>query len=357
MIGLHPYHRSDSRKFIGRALGLAVVSCALLVGARLAGAQVVIQTVPVGNVGNAPDSYNPYGDGNFGSVGYAYNIGKYDVTAGQYAAFLNAVAKTDTYGLYSANMGAGNPAWGCGIARSGSPGGYAYTTTKNADFPVNYVSFWDAARFTNWLQNGQPTNVGQVAGTTETGAYDLTVPGAISSNAATRTTGATWAVASEDEWYKAAYYDPNKNGTGNPGYWLYPTKSDSDPSNVLSATGTNNANYYDYYGTGNGGFTDPVNYLTPVGAFSSSPSAYGTYDEGGDVFQWNDTSIIGSCRGVRGGSFGNVHYLQSGYRDVDDPAFEHSGIGFRVVALPEPASLAVLTLGVIGMLVRRSARR
>ena len=36
-----------------------------------------------------------------GSVGYNYNIGKYEVTAGQYTEFLNAVARTDTYGLYN----------------------------------------------------------------------------------------------------------------------------------------------------------------------------------------------------------------------------------------------------------------
>ena len=41
---------------------------------------------------------------NFGAVGYAYSIGKYEVTVGQYTAFLNAVAATDTYGLYDSQM-------------------------------------------------------------------------------------------------------------------------------------------------------------------------------------------------------------------------------------------------------------
>ena len=61
------------------------------------------------------------------------------------------------------------------------------------------------------------------------------------------------------EWYKAAYY---KGGGTNSGYWIFPTQSNTPPSNVLSATGTNNANYFEY---GAEGYTDPTNELTPVG--------------------------------------------------------------------------------------------
>jgi hypothetical protein len=58
--------------------------------------------------------------------------------------------------------------------------------------------------------------------------------------AITRNAGATYFIPSENEWYKAAYY---KGGGTNAGYWLYPTQSNTVPSNVLSATGTNNANW------------------------------------------------------------------------------------------------------------------
>ncbi|MGO9112151.1 MAG: hypothetical protein ACLP9L_23235 [Thermoguttaceae bacterium] len=69
-----------------------------------------------------------------------------------------------------------------------------------------------------------------------------------------------------------------QGGSTNAGYWLYPTQSNTAPSNVLSANGTNNANYYS-----NNTWTDPANYLTPVGSFAASPGPYGTYDMGGNV--------------------------------------------------------------------------
>ena len=88
----------------------AVTAALVLLGLCISAQAVTIATVPVGNAGNAgelsgasvPGGYGP--DRICGSVGYNYNIGKYEVTAAQYTAFLNAVAATDTYGLYSTGM-------------------------------------------------------------------------------------------------------------------------------------------------------------------------------------------------------------------------------------------------------------
>ena len=44
-----------------------------------------------------------------------------------------------------------------GIARSGSSGSYAYSVIGSPNQPIAYVSWGDAARFANWLTNGQPT--------------------------------------------------------------------------------------------------------------------------------------------------------------------------------------------------------
>jgi hypothetical protein len=114
---------------------------------------VDIATVPVGNLGNLPDITG------IGAVSNAYRIGKYEVTNGEYAAFLNAVGVTDTYGLYNSFMA--TEAQG-GIVQSGSSGSYSYSVKSGqSDMPVVFVSFWDrdkicklAAQWTaSWSSN------------------------------------------------------------------------------------------------------------------------------------------------------------------------------------------------------------
>ena len=300
-----------------------------------------LQFVTVGNPGNAADPSTGYG-----SVGYTYQMGKYDVTVGQYVQFLNAVAKTDTYGLYNGLMASYGGIFPFGVAQSGSSGSYSYSVTgsyaQDANCPMFEVSWGDAARFCNWLQNGQPT-APEGDGTTETGAYTLN--GAITNSALlaiTRNTGATYFIPSENEWYKAAYY---KGGSTSAGYWNYPTKSNATPSNVFSATGTNNANYATGLYTG---YTDPINYLTPVGAFAGSPGPYGTFDMGGDVCQWDEACISGTMRGLRGGAYVlDWSNLVASVRDGNSPASGGGGIGFRVasLAVPEPGSIALVVAG------------
>ena len=206
-------------------LFLGLASWFVLGAASVATAAITIATVPVGNPGNAGDPLS----GGFGTVNYAYNIGKYEVTSGQYTAFLNAVAKTDTFGLYNPSMTDPNLT---AISRSGVSGGYIYNVAAaTANRPIAYVTFWDACRFANWLQNGQPSGA-QGVGTTETGAYTMTANG-VANNTITRNTGSTWAVTSENEWYKAAYYNP-----GTSTYFLYPTRSNSQPGfNPLDPAG------------------------------------------------------------------------------------------------------------------------
>jgi len=78
-----------------------------------------------------------------------------EVTNQEYAAFLNAVAKSDPNGLFNSNMQSGSRS---GISRSGSSPSYSYSVKSNfGTKPVNYVSWLDAARYCNWLHNGKPT--------------------------------------------------------------------------------------------------------------------------------------------------------------------------------------------------------
>ncbi len=325
---------------------LTAVAAVLLAAGAAQAAIINIDMVTVGDPGNAADTTG------YGAVSNTYQMGKYDVTAAQYTAFLNAVAQTDTYGLYNSSMSGGPYTAACGITRTGSSGSYSYNTTSsgyavnNGNFPVNWVTWGDAARFANWLTNGQPTG-SQGAGTTETGSYTLN--GAVSQAAlmaVTRNANANYVIPTENEWYKAAYY---KGGGTNAGYWTYPTQSNTAPSNILSSTGTNNANYYI------SNYTDPTNYLTVVGAFAASPGPYGTYDMGGDVFQWNEANISGSNRGLRGGSCSYYDgYLASSSRIDFDPGSEYLSVGFRVASeVPEPCSLGLIALGGLALLKRR----
>ena len=115
------------------------------------------------------------GFGTWGAVRWyqAYNVGKFEVTTGQYTEFLNAVAAADTYGLYNTNMDTAAYEFGCNIKRAGSAGAYTYSVAADwEDRPVNYVNWGDAARFANWLTNGMPTGA-QDATTAENGSYDL----------------------------------------------------------------------------------------------------------------------------------------------------------------------------------------
>jgi formylglycine-generating enzyme len=322
---------------------------AAVVASVVAAQAVTIDLVLVGNAGNAPDT-RYYSDYNMaiGAVAYEYAIGKYETTAGQYCEFLNAVAATDTYSLYSTNMYSSSD--GCGIRRLGVSGSYTYQTDALwVDRPVNFVSWGDAARFVNWLHNGQRTGPQGLA-TTEDGAYYLngTMSGLM---AVTRKTDAKWWIPSEDEWYKAAYHD--KTAGLAEWYYDYPTASDTAPINTLPDPG-NHANYYDIFHMGTGKYTLSVPpYTTPVGAFENSSSPYGTFDQGGNVWEWNDTAYIaGISRALRGGSFttdfGN---LAASYRCHGYPTGDGSDVGFRVAAsVPEPGSFALLLAGGVSLL-------
>jgi formylglycine-generating enzyme required for sulfatase activity len=239
--------------------------------------------------------------------------------------------------------------YGCKIQRSGSSGSNTYSVADDwANRPVNHVSWYDCIRFANWLQNGQGITG---SGDTESGTYTISGSGpnwtvAIPS-AATRATWtpatAHWVLPSEDEWYKASYYDPTLNG-GAGGYWDYPTKSNTAPSNVGSDGYSDPGNHANYE---NSGYTlgSPY-YRTKVGEFENSASAYGTFDQGGNVWEWNEADFFrdGSSRVWRGGSFYHDSSLLSSARarDGDVPSVEHGSIGFRVASVPEPGSLAML---------------
>ena len=343
---------------------LAALACLLAAPAR---AGITYQQVTVGNAGNTNDTRDGAGTFGFGAVTYDYQIGKYDVTIGQYTAFLNAVAATDTNSLYNSSMGTDlNIA---GISRTGGSGSYSYSVIGSANRPITYVSWWDSARFANWMANGQPTGA-QTSTTTENGAYNVngaTSGDAVTKNAVNPNTGAapTFFIPNQNEWYKAAYYSPNYGGVGVPGYYAYATQSNTAPGNVVGIL-ANQANYNNgvYSVTQSGSYSGSQNYLTDVGAFTNSGSSYGTFDQSGNVYQWNDLDgTPGSSRGLRGGfwNYGVAFDVSSSFSNSLDPSLEGYLIGFRLaspVGVPEidpnglSAVLGLIAAG-LGLLERR----
>jgi formylglycine-generating enzyme required for sulfatase activity len=219
------------------------------------------------------------------------------------------------------------------------------------------VTWYDTLRFANWLSNGQGN------GDTETGSYTLLGGTPTPSNASSisRNPGAQFFLPSENEWYKAAYYDPTLN-SGSGGYWQYPTKSNTAPTSQAPAGGTNSANFCDnttgFALTGSTAWNPSFDYLTDVGAFASSTSFYGTFDQGGDVFQWNESLSDFSSFGFRGGSWNyNADYMAS-----SSPGFPSGAdyyLGFRIAGLPvpEPGSLTLLVCGGLCLLAYAWRRR
>ncbi len=310
-----------------------MVAMVFAITASAVSAGITLDMVTVGNAGNANDTTG------YGGVGYTYQIGKYEVTTSQYTAFLNAVARTDTYGLYSTQMW--NNSVGCKIFRSGVSGNYSYSVAPDrANRPVNYVSWGDSARFANWLHNGQGS------GNTEDGAY--TFNGATTREhlmSVSRNANAQFWIPSENEWYKAAYHK-NDGLTGN--YWAWPTGTDNIPSNRLfDIDPGNNANFVGPYYT----IGSPY-YMTEVGDFDNSESPYGAFDQGGNVAEWNDTAVSNERRGSRGGSWDfNEGSLRSTFNGVSSfPEEESAAYGFRVASVPEPGSFTLMLCGASGVL-------
>ena len=308
-----------------RVLQAATLVVVILVSTNAARA-VTMDWSPVGNPGNAPD---PATGSSFGAVPYTYKIGTNDVTNDQYAEFLNAKDPTgaDPLGLWYPLMEIGYSV--------GNANGNKYSAISgDGSHPVNFVSWYGAARFANWLNNGQGN------GDTETGAYTLLGGTPTPSNGLSivRNAGATVFLPSQNEWYKAAFYNPATSS-----YYLYATSSNTPPTATTPTATPNSANY-------NGA----VGHLTDVGAYTGTTSPYGAYDMAGNVYQWNEALIQNLVRGLSGSFAGStLTGLLSSTRGENDPRGVNGPVGFRVASIPEPSTIVLAALGVVALMAYR----
>jgi Sulfatase-modifying factor enzyme 1/PEP-CTERM motif len=280
--------------------------CVLSLLIASAASAVTIDWVPIGNPGNLADTEvmtccgESVGTTGYGSVPYSYQIAKYKVSNAQYVGFLNAVAAIhDTYGLW-AGFGL--------IQRSGNAGNYTYSVNQfYANNPVEFANYFDALRFANWLHNGQPTGL-QDTTTTENGSYTIT---GSPFQLAPRNPGATVVIPTEDEWYKAAYYDPAD-------------QSYNDYANIIDA---------------------PTR--------TDQPSPYGTFDQGASSSERTETRGNPSTddRIVRGG-YGVAAFYRQGY----SASAATTSVGFRLVMIPEPSTGLLVIAGLLGLAGWRTRR-
>ena len=294
--------------------------------------------VTVGDPGNTADTTT------YGAVASSFQIMKFEFTNQQYTNFLNSVDPngTNPNSVYNTNQGS-NARGGISFASSAASGSKYAVKTNMGDKPVNYVSWWDAARVSNWLVNGATGT-----SSTETGAY--TVSGSTSGTAPAKTPGATVYIPTEDQWYKAAYY---KGAGTSAGYWRYATQSNTDPTAVTAgSTGIGSSgstgNFANYNNAAS--WNSQTGNVTTVGT-NGVASAYGAFDMSGNVTEWNDlTGAASSSRVQRGGAWNQfvVSNLASAGRSPDTPSNELFNRGFRLaspVAVPEPSTYAMPLVG------------
>jgi len=277
----------------------------------------------IGSPGNAADTT---GDPNpAGAVSYAYQLGTYEVREDMITKF--------------------NASQSLQITKD----------TRGVDKPATSVSWNEAARFVNWLN----TSTGGFAAYNATGGVNThitpwTIADTLDYNASNpyRSLRTNFVLPSMDEWYKAAYFDPN---SGN--YFNFPNGSDTAPMAVASGTAANTAVY--------GGQSGPAD-VNQAGGLSP----FGIMGLGGNVWEWEETAFSlnnssgSSSRGIRGGDWSDDSSDLSSGRLGYSPADEFFSIGFRVaslsssaVAVPEPSSWVLSLMGLAGWWYRGRRRK
>ena len=194
-----------------------VTSSSLYDGFRIASSGDPLSLGNFATIGDSNNLSDP--DTSYGSVDYSFQVNKFLVTNDDFCAFLNSAAKTDSRALYDTRMGTDSTRGG--ITRYGTQSSYYYVVkNKFGNKPVIYVSWLDCARYCNWLHNGATDT-----SDTENGAYTISLG---STSAVARNAGARYWIPSENEWYKAAYYNALTQS-----YTLYGTNSNDLPSQTV----------------------------------------------------------------------------------------------------------------------------
>jgi hypothetical protein len=242
--------------------------------------------VNIGAVGNAADNTG------FGAVSYKYNIAKFATTQADYE-MVRAVVGGDT-ALVSG-------------------------TTQGVATAIGSISWNSAAKYCNWLTTGD----------FNTGVYSFNGSGVITGimdrATAYATYGVSYALPTENEWYKAAYYSVAEGV-----YYDWATGSDTKPSEE-KGTGEN--------------IGGTVLWNVGEGAMEVN----GTYDMGGNKSEWTESLVSGGgSRYIRSAYFGWSNNADSSKRTYKSETYENDGYGMRIMQIiPEPASMTLIGVGAL----------
>lgn len=256
----------------------------------------------IGSAGYAADFSTGYG-----YVGYNYRIGQTEVSIAQFQA--SGIIDAD------ANY------WNDGTRNVGQ------------DAPAVSLSWHEAAQYCNWLTSSN----------TDVGAYTI-VGGLVTAidRSYRNANGVVYVLPTEDEWYKAAYF------TGS-GYSLYANGTGTAPTHGVDAN----------FNTA-GGYSGGPAWLVGSGSLETN----GTYNMMGNVWEWLESAADGNLDSIgedvafRGGDyFQGVGYLQSSNRSFDTPTGEYYNTGLRIVAIPEPGTISLMSLSTISLFFTRTIRR
>lgn len=310
-----------------------------------------IDFVHIADPGNAPWM----GDGTIsdnaigrGSVEYDYYIGRTEVNTAQWVEFFNAAFdRPDPLPhLIPPTF------WGATSTTPNTPGGRRWTVpASNENRLVGNISWRMAAMYCNWLTNGKSSDRSAFL----SGAYEVSTFGydnGVFTDQLTRSPGARYFIPTWDEWLKAAHYDPNRNGPGEGGWWVYSDSSD-DPL-IPGPPGVGEANF---------GF--PGGGTIPLGAYPEVQSPWGLLDLAGGTTEWNETALIGTG-GIRVRVLNGSYWSSSpGFAIADSiyaissefPNVSTGDFGFRIAAVVPAPGVCAVGLGGLVILARRSSRQ
>ncbi|MCC5786487.1 MAG: SUMF1/EgtB/PvdO family nonheme iron enzyme [Phycisphaerales bacterium] len=273
-----------------------------------------------------------------GSVDYSFRIAASPLSNAQWIDFANALDTVATPQEQFWMELQASPA----VRRNS--GGVFEITPGREQFGAR-TNYMLAAMYANWMHNDRSPDRAAF----DSGAYDMSLfvnNGGTWSSEGARSPDARFWIPSIDEHIKASYYDPDKHGPGEGGYWRFPHQSDEPPAYALP---------WEPGAQSNAGieppFTGEWRTEMPLGLYPETTSAYGLQDVSGGVLEWTDSplmDVIASSRMAHQSAAGIGEFAPL-FEDIDLLTYGSGsfiqGMGLRLATVvPSPGTLAPLLL-------------